>query len=113
MSQRIMRLGFAAVSSLLIVSGFSGCSSHRQLATQDVDFNLTVEKAQNEMLLLNVIRAKDRLPMYMTGIVLMLSLSGVSLPVDSRMPVVPGSARKDRLMVSVVEAAMRPSGGVR
>ncbi len=65
MSQRIMRLGFAAVSSLLV---FSGCSSHRQLATQAVDFNLTVEKAQNEMLLLNVIRAKDRLPMYMTGI---------------------------------------------
>lgn len=65
MSQRIMRLGFAAVSSLLV---FGGCSSHRQLATQAVDFNLTVEKAQNEMLLLNVVRAKDRLPMYMTGI---------------------------------------------
>jgi hypothetical protein len=70
MNQRIMRLGLAAVSSLLV---FSGCSSHRQLATQAVDFNLTVEKAQNEMLLLNVIRAKDRLPMYMTGI---SSLSG-------------------------------------
>jgi hypothetical protein len=65
MNQRIMRLGLAAVSSLLV---FGGCSSHRQLATQAVDFNLTVEKAQNEMLLLNVIRAKDRLPMYMTGI---------------------------------------------
>jgi hypothetical protein len=38
-----------------------------------VDFNRTVEKAQNEMLLLNVIRAKDRLPMYLTG---MSSLSG-------------------------------------
>lgn len=65
MSQRILRLGFAAVSGLLV---FGGCSSHRQLATQAVDFNLTVEKAQNEMLLLNVVRAKDRLPMYMTGI---------------------------------------------
>ncbi|HEX4965655.1 MAG TPA: hypothetical protein VF173_32895 [Thermoanaerobaculia bacterium] len=70
MSQRIPRLVFAAVSGLL---AFGGCSSHRQLATQAVDFNLTVEKAQNEMLLLNVIRAKDRLPMYMTGIA---SLSG-------------------------------------
>lgn len=44
-----------------------GCSAQR-LATQAVSFNLTVERAQNEMLLLNVIRAKDRLPMYLSGI---------------------------------------------
>ncbi|MFY9822108.1 MAG: hypothetical protein WAM82_12050 [Thermoanaerobaculia bacterium] len=70
MSQRFSRLIFAVVPGLLALGG---CSSHRQLAVQAVDFNLTVEKAQNEMLLLNVIRAKDRLPMYMTGIA---SLSG-------------------------------------
>jgi hypothetical protein len=45
----------------------TGCSAQR-LATQAVSFNLTVERAQNEMLLLNVIRAKDRLPMYLSGI---------------------------------------------
>lgn len=65
MSQRCSRLIFAVVSGLFALGG---CSSHRQLAMQAVSFNLTVEKAQNEMLLLNVIRAKDRLPMYMTGI---------------------------------------------
>ncbi|MEA2601363.1 MAG: hypothetical protein QOF89_2355 [Acidobacteriota bacterium] len=70
MSQRSSRLIFAVLSGLL---AFGGCSAHRQLATQAVSFNLTVEKAQNEMLLLNVIRAKDRLPMYVTGI---SSLSG-------------------------------------
>src|SRR3954465_9721423 len=64
MSQRFSRLILAVVSGLLAF----GCSSHRQLATQAVSFNLTVERAQNEMLLLNVIRAKDRLPMYISSI---------------------------------------------
>jgi hypothetical protein len=55
--------------SLLALSGLllTGCSSQR-LATQAVSFNLTLERAQNEMLLLNIIRAKDRLPMYISGI---------------------------------------------
>jgi len=80
MSQRFSRLILAVVSGLLAF----GCSSHRQLAIQAVDFNLTVEKAQNEMLLLNVIRAKDRLPMYMTGIA---SLSGnVSTSIAASLP---------------------------
>ncbi len=66
-----MRRRFAQLV-VIIMSIFalalSGCSAHRQLVTQAVSFNLTVEKAQNEMLLLNVLRAKDRLPMYVTGI---------------------------------------------
>lgn len=33
-----------------------------------MDYNLAVEKANNEMLLLNVLRAKDRKPMYITSI---------------------------------------------
>jgi hypothetical protein len=56
-----------AIPSVAVLT-LTACSTHRQLATQAVDFNLTVEKAQNEMLLLNVIRAKDRLPLYVTGI---------------------------------------------
>ena len=51
----------------LICLTLVGCTAQR-LATQAVSFNLTVERAQNEMLLLNVIRAKDRLPMYLSGI---------------------------------------------
>jgi hypothetical protein len=53
--------------ALMATVALSGCSVHQRLATQAVSFNLALEKSQNEMLLLNVIRAKDRLPMYLTG----------------------------------------------
>jgi len=61
---------YRSVLALAVLASFAlaGCSAHTQLATQAVSFNRTVEKAQNEMLLLNVIRAKERLPMYLTGI---------------------------------------------
>lgn len=59
--------------ALMATVTLCGCSAHQRLATQAVNFNLAVEKAQNEMLLLNVVRAKDRLPMYLTG---MSTLSG-------------------------------------
>jgi hypothetical protein len=61
------------VLALMATVVLSGCTVHQRLATQAVNFNLAVEKAQNEMLLLNVVRAKDRLPMYLTG---MSSLTG-------------------------------------
>src|SRR5262249_38405229 len=81
MSQRFPRLVFVVVSGAFALGG---CSSHRQLAVQAVGFNLTVAKAPNEMLLLNLIRAKDRLPMYMTGIA---SLSGnVSTALSASVP---------------------------
>jgi hypothetical protein len=57
-------LAIASILSFMLTA----CSTHRELVGQAVGFNLTVERAQNEMLLLNVIRAKDRLPMYVTGI---------------------------------------------
>lgn len=72
---RVPRLVVIAVLTLA-PAGLAGCihpRTHERLATQAVGFNLTVEEAQNEMLLLNVIRAKDRLPMYLTTL---NSLSG-------------------------------------
>lgn len=69
-----MRLGIRLGLVIILLPAFAivGCSvhkpSHQRLATQAISFNLTVEEAQNEMLLLNVIRAKDRLPMYLTAI---------------------------------------------
>jgi hypothetical protein len=65
MHRPIRRSAFAILGLTALL--FAGCSAQR-LATQAVSFNLTVERAQNEMLLLNVIRAKDRLPMYLSGI---------------------------------------------
>jgi hypothetical protein len=44
-----------------------GCVS-RQLAPTVVSYNLPVEQAQNEVLLLNAIRAEHHLPMYLTDI---------------------------------------------
>ena len=38
-----------------------------QVAATTTDYNLAVEKAQNEILLLNIIRASKRRPMYFTG----------------------------------------------
>lgn len=69
---RRSRAPFLAIA-LTGATVLAGCSSHQRLATQAVGFNLAVERAQNEMLLLNVLRAKDRMPMYLTG---MSSLSG-------------------------------------
>ena len=66
MRRRIAQL--VVIITSIFALALTGCSAHRQLVTQAVSFNLTVEKAQNEMLLLNVLRAKDRLPMYVTGI---------------------------------------------
>lgn len=40
---------------------------NEQVATSATDYNLVVEKAQNEMLLLNIIRASKRHPMYFTS----------------------------------------------
>lgn len=46
----------------------SGCVSPRIIAGSAVSFNLAVEQAQNEMLLLNAVRSSRRHPMYITGI---------------------------------------------
>jgi hypothetical protein len=54
-------LGFAAFAT-------QGCITHRNLATSAITFNKAVEEAQNQMLLLNALRASERRPMYITGI---------------------------------------------
>lgn len=67
-----MREISAVVVVVFTLTILAGCTthapSHRPLAEQAVYFNQTVEEAHNEMLLLNVIRAKDRLPMYLTSV---------------------------------------------
>ena len=46
----------------------TGCVRYRSIAESAVSFNLAVERAQNEMLLLNAVRAAKRRPMYITGV---------------------------------------------
>jgi hypothetical protein len=47
----------------------NGCTMMRDnMAKTTTDYNLVVEKAQNEMLLLNIVRASKRRPMYFTSL---------------------------------------------
>jgi hypothetical protein len=57
----VAALGFAALAT-------QGCITHRNIATSAITFNKAVEEAQNQMLLLNALRASERRPMYITGI---------------------------------------------
>lgn len=45
-----------------------GCVTHRAISADAVHFNVAVERAQNQMLLVNVLRASQRSPMYLSGI---------------------------------------------
>ena len=53
---------------LSLVGAFTACAyvPKGQIAGGTTEFNLAVEKAQNEMLLLNIVRASQRHPMYFT-----------------------------------------------
>jgi hypothetical protein len=55
------------VPALILALPQYGCVS-RQLAPTIVSYNLAVESAQNDVLLLNAIRAEKHLPMYLTDI---------------------------------------------
>lgn len=54
------------ISTLMII--FLGCATIEKdnIINTSTQFNLAVEKAQNEMLLLNIVRASKRHPMYIT-----------------------------------------------
>jgi hypothetical protein len=65
-TRRIMWKACLAIS----LGGFlAGCAMlpKERIASSTTDYNLVVEKVQNEMLLLNVVRASKRRPMYFTG----------------------------------------------
>lgn len=46
----------------------AGCVPGRSLSSRAVDYNSAAENARNEMLLLNILRARDRKPMVFTGL---------------------------------------------
>lgn len=52
----------------LAAAAAGGCVSGRQIARRMIDYNIAVENARNEMLLLNVLRARERRPMVFTGL---------------------------------------------
>ncbi len=62
------RVFLRVVLVLSMIGLITGCASipRSQIAGGATEFNLAVEKAQNEMLFLNIVRASKRRPMYFT-----------------------------------------------
>src|ERR1700686_5160953 len=58
----------ACVAALLLTHGLSGCSVVDKFAGRAVEFNLEAEQAQEQALLLNIIRASMRRPMQFTSL---------------------------------------------
>jgi hypothetical protein len=65
MDAQIMRNAFHA---LIAVAFLSGCSMSQDIGRHSVAYNGTVEQATNAVLVLNVLRARDRMPLYFTAI---------------------------------------------
>lgn len=53
---------------LLLVLLLAGCAFQVRIAEDGVAYNKTVERMQNELLFLNILRAKDRKPMHFTAL---------------------------------------------
>jgi hypothetical protein len=54
--------------ALAVAYAAAGCVSSGQISRRSVNYNLAVENARNEMLLLNVLRARERRAMVFTGL---------------------------------------------
>ena len=55
--------------AIALGGSLAGCAMlpKERIASTTTDYNLVVERVQNEMLLLNIVRASKRRPMYFTG----------------------------------------------
>ena len=56
------------LTPLLLVLLLAGCAFQVRIAEDGVAYNKTVERMQNELLLVNILRAKDRMPMHFTAL---------------------------------------------
>ena len=65
-----LRITLIVMSGVSLASLFTGCAipMKEDIARSTTEFNLVAEKAGNEMLLLNIVRASKRRPMYFTSI---------------------------------------------
>jgi len=66
---RRARFLLSIFSAAGIAGGIPGCAMlpKEKIAGTSTDYNLIVEKVQNEVLLLNIVRSSKRRPMYFTG----------------------------------------------
>lgn len=68
-----------------------GCSFQGVIEQNVVDFNHAVAKSQNELLLLNILRAKDRQPRYFTALTQIRGSLSSSVKMDLILPFGPGT----------------------
>lgn len=59
---------FPRLTSAVAALALGGCVTHGALSNRAVDYNTAAESARNEMLLMNILRARDRRPMVFTGL---------------------------------------------
>ena len=62
---RVMPVLLTALAGCLFLGG---CATRSAMVGHAVDCNQAVEREQNRILLLNILRAKDQRPMYFTAI---------------------------------------------
>jgi hypothetical protein len=71
---------------IVIVVLCSGCSLHKPISNHAVDFNLALEKAQNKLMLLNVVRSSKRQPTHYSSITQVLGSASSSLSPSLTLP---------------------------
>ncbi|MEE8507064.1 MAG: hypothetical protein V3S40_12700 [Kiloniellales bacterium] len=62
-----IRLVLRLLSAALLCAALAACSFDERIADHAVKYNKTVEEAHNSLLLLNILRARDRRPMHFTA----------------------------------------------
>jgi hypothetical protein len=79
------RFVYRLCSGLCLLSLAAGCAfiPKDNITNTTTDYNLVVEKVQNEMLLLNIVRASKRRPMYFTSFNLMRGSMAYNLQTGS------------------------------
>jgi hypothetical protein len=68
----------AASAALAAALVFAGCSLGGGIARHSVDYNRTVERATDDVLVLNVLRARDRMPLHFSAIAAIHGSLGLS-----------------------------------
>ena len=69
---------FAASAALAAALVSAGCSLGDGIARHSVDYNRTVERATDDVLVLNVLRARDRMPLHFSAIAAIHGSLGLS-----------------------------------
>jgi len=65
--QMKIRLAARLLSAALLCAALAACAFDERIADHAVKYNKTVEETNNSLLLLNILRAKDRSPMHFTA----------------------------------------------